>query len=125
MNFEPVPFQHDGQTKYVRPSNVLRLIALVEQELTPELLNAKMNPAASVALLHAKLLRFAGFNEVDEVQIAKNFRANPQAAFAVIEQCLGLLGLLAAPEELAGEHPAEKKQHGAPLEPESSRDFSN
>lgn len=122
MQFQSVEFDYFGEKKFVRPSSVLRLIALVEQLLTPELLNAKINPAAGVAVLQAELLRFAGFADVDELKLAIYFKKNQDQSLAVIEKCLALLALLSPPDDLAEKETGAKKPE--PLA-ESSRDFTS
>ncbi len=117
LTFPPINFEYKGQQKTVRPSNVLRLIALVEQILTPTIISSQIAPSAGAAIIHAQLLRFAGFNNVDEYAIAKEFKASPEKAVEVIARCLDLLGLLNAPEEIREQ--SEKKAEPPGEKPEN------
>ena len=99
--FEPVSITHNGEDRTIPANQVLRLIAIIEQNFNPyEVNRCAVPPGATVALFYTPILIFFGFKNIDAEALAAEFARDYEKGLAVVKFCVDMLQKLAPPKEI-------------------------
>jgi len=105
--FKPVVLSFDGQDYTVKPENVLRLIAQVEDVISiADLYGKQRTPLAKLCQAYGIALRYAGCNVTDDDLYAKIFQTG--SAQFTTNAISGLLMMMVPPADLVSEQPKKK-----------------
>lgn len=86
--FQDVKVSWSGETKIILSTNLLRLIAQIEEELPIQDLliaaNSGKMPVAKVSICYGLILRYAGFDVSDDEVYERLLKPNDTAAFDIV-----------------------------------------
>jgi hypothetical protein len=112
--FDPIVIDYNGETKTIKPNEIMPLIAQVERIISlPRLMESVQEgepPMAAMAMAYGKILRYAGFRVTDGDVYADMF-SGEGAMSAATDATQAVLALMVPPNVLRGEpkKKAEKK----------------
>lgn len=107
-----------GKEKTVPAQNMLKLLAINEQNYKPQLIAETCGiPLASAAQFYSPLLRSVGFDDVEPEQLFAEFIENPSAADEALDNMFKLFMMSKPPKK-------EEKKLETPNTPPSSENLS-